>query len=253
MRTKIAINLLAIISLVFLNCTQTATDLMIQKELNNNWTLSQPGKNEWLPAKVPGTVHTDLLDNGKIEDLFYRLNERDLQWIDKFDRENKTTFSISKEILQKDVVGLDFKGLDTYAAVSVNGAKALSDVNMFREWKADVNGFLREGENEMYILLKAWDKAKIEKLHIIQNTVTKKKAAFTAAFEINCVTSGKANLSVFNGDTALVSNLVDLKEGIEKYSVDFEIKNPKPWWTNGFGEPHLYHLTGKLNVGGGVA
>ena len=80
---------------------------MIQKEINENWTFSQSGKNEWLPAKVPGTVHTDLLENGKIEDPFYRLNEHDLQWIDKVDWEYKTTFTVDKSFLQKDVIELE--------------------------------------------------------------------------------------------------------------------------------------------------
>ena len=31
--------------------------------LNKGWEFSQVGKNEWLPATVPGTVHQDLIDN----------------------------------------------------------------------------------------------------------------------------------------------------------------------------------------------
>ena len=62
---------------------ETDPNLMIQKELDTNWTFNQVGLNEWLPATVPGTVHTDLIDNDKIEDPFYRLNEHDLQWIDR--------------------------------------------------------------------------------------------------------------------------------------------------------------------------
>jgi beta-mannosidase len=128
---------------------------MVQKEINENWQFSQSGKNEWLPAKVPGTVHTDLLENGKIEDPFYRLNEHDLQWIDKVDWEYKTTFAVEKELLQKDIIELDFKGLDTYADVFVNGEKILSADNMFREWDANVKEFLKEGENELHIVLRS--------------------------------------------------------------------------------------------------
>ena len=64
---------------------------------------------------MPGTVHTDLLANGKIEDPFYRLNEHDLQWIDKVDWEYKTTFSVENELLGKDVVELDFQRVDAGA------------------------------------------------------------------------------------------------------------------------------------------
>ena len=94
-------------------------------------------------------MHTDLLENEKIEDPFYRLNEHDLQWIDKVDWEYKTTFNVDNEMLQKDVIELDFKGFDTYADVTVNGKKVLSADNMFREWNADVKEILKEGENEI--------------------------------------------------------------------------------------------------------
>ncbi|GAB1450911.1 hypothetical protein MASR2M47_09670 [Draconibacterium sp.] len=147
-----------LILLFFMGCNnknQIAQNLMVSKELNENWTFSQAGKNEWLPATVPGTVHTDLLANGKIEDPFYRLNEHDVQWIDKVDWEYKTTFLVENELLQKDVVEMDFKGLDTYADVFVNGEKVLSADNMFREWTANVKEHLKEGENELHIVFRS--------------------------------------------------------------------------------------------------
>lgn len=43
--------------------------------LNKGWEFSQVGKGEWLPATVPGTVHQDLIDNDKLVNPFYGLNE----------------------------------------------------------------------------------------------------------------------------------------------------------------------------------
>ena len=40
------------------------------------------GEEPWLAATVPGCVHTDLLAAGKIGDPFFRLNEKDQQWIE---------------------------------------------------------------------------------------------------------------------------------------------------------------------------
>ena len=301
------------------NKNQTDQNLMISKELNENWTFSQVDKNEWLTATVPGTVHTDLLENGKIEDPFYRLNEHDLQWIDKVDWEYKTTFTVENELLEKDVVELDFKGLDTYADVFVNGEKVLSTDNMFREWDANVKAFLKEGENELHIVfrspivegikkydaqgyvipvsendlskigkvegdkmvsiytrkagyhfgwdwgprfvtsgiwrpiaLNAWNKAKIENLQIIQNSVADDKATFTAVFEIDAVDNGKANISIQNDGATLAKSAVELQKGVQKYSIDFEIINPKLWWTNGLGEAHLYNISGELNIAGSI-
>ncbi len=317
MNTRNAIYLFVLMFLTFWSCSKPEANLMIQKEIKEDWTFSQVGKNEWLPATVPGTVHTDLLANGKIEDPFYRLNEHDLQWIDKVDWEYKTTFTVENELLQKDIVELDFKGLDTYADVFVNGEKVLSADNMFREWNANVKEYLKEGENELHIVfrspiaegikkydaqgyvipvsendlakigkvegdkmvsiytrkagyhfgwdwgprlvtsgiwrpitLNAWNKAKIENLQIIQNSVADNIATFTAVFEIEAVVNGKANLSIQNDGATLAQSSVKLQKGLQKYSVDFEIQNPKLWWTNGLGEAHLYNISGEINIGG---
>lgn len=75
----------------------------INKEINSGWQFKQARLNNWYPATVPGVVHTDLLDNKKIEDPFFRLNERDLQWIDKEDWIYQTTFDLSPEMFEMDV------------------------------------------------------------------------------------------------------------------------------------------------------
>ncbi|MEN8116960.1 MAG: glycoside hydrolase family 2 protein [Bacteroidota bacterium] len=309
---------LAIILILVSGCNNSSDpNLMIQKEIDANWIFNQVGENDWLPAVVPGTVHTDLIANNKIEDPYYRLNETGLQWIDKVDWEYKTTFTLCDTILQRDRIELDFKGLDTYADVFLNGEKILVAENMFREWKTDVKNQLKEGENELHIVfrspinegikrydaqgyvipvsdndqaargkvesrkrvsiytrkagyhfgwdwgprlvtsgiwrpvfLNAWDEAKIENLQIIQNEVSEEKALLTAVFEIKSVKKGKATISVMNDGELLATASVNLKEGIEKYSVDFVIEDPKLWWTNGLGEQQLYNLTGVLDKKG---
>ena len=147
--------LLIIGAVLMVACNPTSKDqnLMVEKEISDNWTFNQVGKTEWLPATVPGTVHTDLLANGKIEDPFYRLNELDQQWIDKVDWEYKTIFIVDKTFLNRDRVVLDFKGLDTYADVFVNGDQVLSADNMFREWQGNVKKQLKEDRVLAYILV----------------------------------------------------------------------------------------------------
>jgi beta-mannosidase len=148
------ISVVVSLSLLFsLGCQKKNKDpeLMIQKEINGNWTFRQVGEADWMPATVPGTVHTDLMENGIIDDPYYRLNELDVQWIDKVDWEYKTTVWADENILGRDRIQLDFKGLDTYADVFLNGKQILAADNMFREWKTDVKKVLNEGENELHI------------------------------------------------------------------------------------------------------
>ena len=42
--------------------------------LDKGWEFSQAGSNEWMSARVPGTVHQDLLDHGRLPDPFYGMN-----------------------------------------------------------------------------------------------------------------------------------------------------------------------------------
>jgi beta-mannosidase len=144
---------LSVFSLV--GCQPKDPNLVITTELSAAWTFRQADKDEWFPATVPGCVHTDLLKNGKIKDPFYRLNEHELQWIDKVDWEYKTTINVGADYLKNDRIVLDFKGLDTYADVFLNDQKVLSADNMFREWQVDVKDQLLPGMNELRILFRS--------------------------------------------------------------------------------------------------
>lgn len=124
---------------------------MFKIELDINWEFSQAALNEWRPATVPGTVHTDLLAQGLIEDPFYRTNERDQQWIDKVDWEYRNLFVADAEVINREIVELFFHGIDTYAFVFLNGHMILKADNMFRSWSVNVKRFLVEGENELHL------------------------------------------------------------------------------------------------------
>jgi len=118
-------------------------------------------KYKWFPAKVPGTLHTDLLANKLIPDPFIGANENQLQWIENEDWQYQTTFSISKEELKHQNIILQFDGLDTFAEVYLNGTKILSANNMFRTWKVDVKKLLKIGQNKLEIsFLSAVNKGK---------------------------------------------------------------------------------------------
>ncbi|MDR3219790.1 MAG: glycoside hydrolase family 2 protein [Dysgonamonadaceae bacterium] len=123
----------------------------LRKELNEAWKFKQVRGYNWYPATVPGVVHTDLLDNRLIEDPFFRLNERGIQWIDKEDWLYETVFDLEDILLQKENIHIRFDGLDTYADVTLNGEKILSANNMFREWNADVKALLKEKDNKLQV------------------------------------------------------------------------------------------------------
>lgn len=119
--------------------------------LDKGWEFSQAGSNEWMSARVPGTVHQDLLDHGRLPDPFYGMNEQKVQWVEKEDWLYQTVFTVTADQLKSDAAWLTFEGLDTYADVYLNGSLLLKADNMFVGHKLAVKDVLREGENRLMI------------------------------------------------------------------------------------------------------
>lgn len=119
--------------------------------LNEGWSFKMKNDSLWLPATIPGTVHTDLLENGKIPQPFYRDNEKSLQWIDKEDWIYRCKFSVDSALLTRRQAMLFFKGLDTYASITLNGEEILETDNMFRQWKAEISSILHKEDNILEI------------------------------------------------------------------------------------------------------
>jgi beta-mannosidase len=122
-----------------------------RQEISEGWKLKQVRGNNWYAATVPGVVQLDLLNGGIIEDPFFRLNERNIQWIDKEDWEYRTVFDVQPGLFARDHLELDFKGLDTYADVYLNDSCILEADNMFREWRVDVKSLLKKDGNVLRI------------------------------------------------------------------------------------------------------
>ena len=119
--------------------------------LDKGWEFSQVGKGEWLPATVPGTVHQDLIDNDKLINPFFGMNEEKVQWVEKEDWQYRTTFTLTKEQLARQAAVLNFEGLDTYAEIYLNGSLLKRTDNMFVGYQIPVKDVLREGENRLQV------------------------------------------------------------------------------------------------------
>lgn len=133
-----------------ISCQSPQTEKLPETfSLNSAWSFQMHGDSTWLPAAVPGTVHTDLIKNGIIEDPYFRTNEFDQQWIDKADWVYKTTFNYHPESSKKHE--LVFEGLDTYADVYLNGKLIIQADNFFIAWQKEVSAELINGENEIKI------------------------------------------------------------------------------------------------------
>lgn len=150
--------------LVSIFLSECGIDSSISKvELNTNWKFKASNETTWNSATVPGTVHTDLISIGKIEDPYYRLNEHNSQWIDKEVWEYKTSFNLSEADFSKQNIELEFLGLDTYSKIYLNNSLILQTDNMFRNYTAAVKPLLNVGENKLLVRFDSPIKRGIEK------------------------------------------------------------------------------------------
>ncbi len=127
-------------------------------KLDDNWyfknlnALSQSETvSRWTRATVPGTIHTDLLNNNLIEHPYRSTNEDKLQWIGLEDWVYESKFLLDTALIAEENLEIVFEGLDTYASVYLNDSLIITADNMFRDWRADVKQLINKGENVLRV------------------------------------------------------------------------------------------------------
>ncbi|MFD9700370.1 glycoside hydrolase family 2 protein [Lentzea sp. NPDC059081] len=128
---------------------------MIRQYLHDGWQLTATTnevpdniRGRTVPATVPGGTHLDLLASGLITDPFLDRAEAELTWVHRADWRYRTTFLATASSGRADLV---FDGLDTVAAVSLNGHLLGETANMHRSHRFDVRDLLMDGGNDLEV------------------------------------------------------------------------------------------------------
>jgi beta-mannosidase len=102
------------------------------------------------------------------------------------------------------------------------------------------------------VYLEAWDKARLEDLHILPKQVTTAAARLTAEVEVVANSKGSATVIVENltGKSILAKRVMTLTPGSNRVSFDFVIARPALWWPNGLGAHPLYTFKARLLING---
>lgn len=144
-------------------CCSVSAQTSFRNLSSEKWTFNKQNEAKKHKASIPGTVHTDLYENQLIPDPFFGANEKQLQWIENENWEYETHFTLSESELKNQNIELEFDGLDTYAAVYINGKMVLEADNMFRKWIISAKNHLKKGKNHLKIVfLSAVQKGKEE-------------------------------------------------------------------------------------------
>jgi len=107
----------------------------------------------WIPAEVPGDVHTALIGAGRLPDPFYDRNELACAWVEDREWWYRVRFAGPQEPLESDErLRLVFEGLDTFVTIWLNGNELGRHKNMFREADFDVTSAVRIGQDNTLAL-----------------------------------------------------------------------------------------------------
>jgi len=190
---------------------------MQRLSLNGPWQYQRKNGDESGTATVPGDVYRDLLKNGQIPDPFYRDNEEQCKWIGESDWCYSRTFTVSKALLKRDRVLLKCHGLDTLAAIVINGKKVATTDNMFRTWEWDVKGLLKAGSNTIAVSFasamkycrKRGEERKLPSWPAKdRNWIRKEQCNFDWDWGLHAVTAGIwRDIEILGVDTARISDL----------------------------------------------
>lgn len=127
--------------------------------LHDNWSVKLTGKpvndkavpwkklKNWMPAEVPGTIHTDLLKSGFIDNPFKERNEYNYTWVSKSSWTYRTEFSYPAGLSRSSVIKLVFEGVDTAAEIFLNHKLLGRTDNMFLRYEFNVDQVLNSGNN----------------------------------------------------------------------------------------------------------
>lgn len=300
------LTLLTTLSLAFASLSALAS--VERRPLHEGWRFRQGNSEIWHPASVPGNTHLDLMRERIIDDPYFRLNERSVQWVDKEDWMYETHFQPTAEELAATHQTLVFEGLDTYADVYLNHQRILVADNMHREWRCDVRGILKEGDNllEVYfkspvkinvpkfdalpyrhntgpdhsqmgglfdktispfartagfeygwdwgprlvtfgiwrpVSLETWSGTRISDVWYIQKDVTKARAQLRTVVEVEADEPvAETTLTITADGKTATTKTVALEKGHNTITLDYTLKNPRLWWTNGLGEAYLTEM-----------
>ena len=124
---------------------------MKMAELTQGWQMRCTLDKEWQEARVPGSVYTDLLTNGRIRNPYWKDNEDSICALMNEDYEYECRFVPEKELLEEEKIVLHFDGLDTIADIYLNGAQVGDAYSMHRIWEYDLSDKLSEGENVLMV------------------------------------------------------------------------------------------------------
>ncbi|KAH9422748.1 hypothetical protein DERP_003428 [Dermatophagoides pteronyssinus] len=149
--TTIIITIIIIKLFVIINAASTA--VIIHSLDGNDWNVFDSNKrSNSIPAKVPGTIYSDLVNAGILNELYKDFNDVKYRWVSYSNWTYSKSFDLPKKLLNYDQIYLTCHGLDTIANITLNGYQLDSVDNQFVRYRFPIKNLLKEQQNVIQII-----------------------------------------------------------------------------------------------------
>ena len=105
----------------------------------------------WLPAQIPSSIYTDLIEAGCLRRFDLEANPEDFHWISERAWIYRRQFDLDAEFCRADTAELVFEGLDTVAQIWLNDKLLGKTENMFIPHRFELGDPLRCGTNTLLV------------------------------------------------------------------------------------------------------
>ena len=99
------------------------------------------------------------------------------------------------------------------------------------------------------IVLESWDMIQLNDVYIRQLDLNDTIAKLKAEVDLHSISELDMKTEVWINGKKKTEQQAAIVPGTQKTHIDFEIKNPKKWWTHNLGEPYLYDIELKFYDG----
>ena len=118
------------------------------------WARSGPAPSaatQPFPAAAPGSIHTDLMGAGLLEDPLLADHELDQRWVGLVDWSMEAEFDLEPGGEGGSSVTLCFDGVDTFARILLNDTEVARVENMHRRHRLDIADAVQQGRNRVRV------------------------------------------------------------------------------------------------------
>ena len=142
-------------SLLILLCLTSALSSTRVPLIGADWTISSIGGNYTIPARIPGTIHTNLLAADRIPEPYLGYNDVSLRFLVYSNWVFAKNFSLPAAILASDQIILRFEQIDTVADISINACPIGSTNSMFVPYAFRVASSCLSLDNQIRIVFQS--------------------------------------------------------------------------------------------------